>query len=745
MGTTATNLMTHIHEIAHTSMDMRDLYGFGVGSLDISGPTCGAANNFFMNTSAWQKMHWGWITPTVVRDDGYYIVDRGDTSGEAFILYDYARGVNDYFMVENRQITANTYDASASDSGLVIWRIDETQYNSGSESMRPIDIMRPDGTTDGGCTPGPGCYGGSNGDAWDPSDPASPQRTMARAWRDNAASNVAVRAIGPTGNAIRAYFDVRGPGVLVDATTATGTPVQFNVTPEEANPVSFTVMNTGEASDTFNFTVAGLPAGWSATTDTKTLGAGAGATANVQITVPANAATGVYNVIARGTSTTDGSITTDSAFTVQVVLHQTSIAYTGSTSVPWGQPAGFKAQLSDVTNPAEIVDGAAVTFTLSDGVNTLTSNATSDSTGLAVANPTLFPFPGSYTLTISSARHGKHDTASTSVAYTIEKRPTTIVYSGDLTAEYSDPATMRATLTDGLSSTPLSGKTVNFSLGTQTTSATTNASGLATATIVITQPAGNVSVGAAFASDNLYLGSADSDPFVIDKEDLTFVYTGTTLTSMAVTPTLAAQATQEADGSPGNLALAGATFHLAPTLSLTPYDFTTGVTAAGVANTPATGLPVDLWTITITVPASNQYWEGASVAAAELVVFDPDGNITGGPKGNDTAGRETSANLTGRYHGTATTPKGNIKFDSSAGKFSGSDFRWLIVVGNQAIYEIDGKIGNANLVLRMRLADNGEPAAGHDTYQATLKTSGGTTVYASGLVVVTHGNLQVRS
>lgn len=167
MGTTATNLMTHIHELGHVALDMRDLYGFGVGSLDISGPTCGAGNNQYMRSSAWQKMHWGWITPTVVVNDGYYTVDRADTTGEAFILYDYARGANDYFIVENRQGTANTYDQSASDSGLVIWRIDEAQYASGSDAVRPIDIMRPNGATTAGCTAG-GCYGGSNGDAWGP-------------------------------------------------------------------------------------------------------------------------------------------------------------------------------------------------------------------------------------------------------------------------------------------------------------------------------------------------------------------------------------------------------------------------------------------------------------------------------------------------------------------------------------------------------------------------------------------------
>ena len=36
-------------------LPMRDLYGFGVGSLDISGPTCGPGDGLLFRTSAWQK------------------------------------------------------------------------------------------------------------------------------------------------------------------------------------------------------------------------------------------------------------------------------------------------------------------------------------------------------------------------------------------------------------------------------------------------------------------------------------------------------------------------------------------------------------------------------------------------------------------------------------------------------------------------------------------------------------------
>ncbi len=743
MDGTDSNLMTIIHETGHVTFHMRDLYGFGVGAFDISGPTCGYSDSVFFRTSAWQKLHLGWIAPTVVVRDGYYSVDRTDSSGEAFILYDPDKGTNDYFIVENRQRTAGTYDQNAADNGLVIWRIDDAQYNSGDESIRPIDIMRPDGTTNGGCGSG-GCYSGSNGDAWDPSDSTTPQRTMTRKWRDEVTpANVAVRAIGPSGNAIRAYFDVRGPGVLVDPTTATGVPIQVDVTPDEANPVSFAVMNTGEATDSFNFTVGNLPVGWASTTDTQTLGAATGSVANMQVTVPADAPTGISTVKAIGTSATDGTITTQCSFTVNVVLHQTAIAYTGLTSVPFGQPAGFRAQVSDITDPSDMVVGATVTFQLSDGVNTQVATAVTDASGVAAASPALTVPPGNYTLSVSVPRTGKHAAAATSVAYTVERRPTALVYTGDTSADYSDPANLSAKLTDALSGAPISGMPIALALGSQTASATTDAAGVASQVIVINQPAGDVTASAAFAGDTIYLPSSDSKTFTIAKEKLTFVYTGDTLAALGSTPSLAAVATQEADGSPGDLSLATATFQLAPTLTSTPFAYTTGVDASGQATTAASGLPVDLWTITISVPDSNPYWQGTSVAPAELALYDPAASVTGGAHGRDSDAHDADVTLTGRYH--QNSPEGQVQLRSVAGRFKGSDFAWIIAVGDQAIFEVRGDLDGARATLRLRLRDAAEPGVGYDTFAARLTNSSGRRLYESGTVLLDGGNLQVRT
>ena len=449
-----TNILTLAHEVGHQALGTRDLYGFGIGSYDLFGPTCGPPDSTMFEFGAWQKLHLGWVTPTVVNHDGYYDVLRADTNPSSFVLYDPDHGTNDYFIVENREPTASTYDQSATDSGLVIMRADDSQYGSGVDTVRPIDIMRPDGTTNPGCTSG-SCYGGSNGDAWDPSDSATPQRTMSRTWRDGSASNVAVRAIGDSGNVVRAYFDVRGPGVLVD-TYALQHAAPTNVTIGEAGSISFPVMNTGEASDTFTFTATGLPAGWTASTDTQTLGAGVGSTATVTVTPPIGTTAGVYTLSATGTSTTDGTITTSSSFKVNVV-----------------------------------------------------------------------------------------------------RRPTTIVYSGDVTGDYHDSAAVSAKLIDTLSGLPLASQPVSFTLGTQSASQATDSSGVASTSIVVGQAPGSVTVGASFAGDSNYLPSSDlAHTFVITKEETTLTYTGPKVilagsSGATVSAKLVEDGANDDDGDPG--------------------------------------------------------------------------------------------------------------------------------------------------------------------------------------------------
>lgn len=467
------NVITLVHEMWHEALDGYDIYGYGVGSFDIGGPTCGGADDQMFAVNAWQKTHFGWITPTVVTQDGYYNVRRADTTGDAFILYDPSRGVDDYFIVENREPTTGTYDEDASDSGLVIWRVDESKWGNGT--LRAVEIMRPDGASNPPCNNNNVCYSGNTSDAWNPGDIATPQRTMNRKWRDGSDALVAVRAIGNAGSVMRAYFDVRGPGVLVDTFDLAQTlPL---LTLGEAGAVSFPVMNTGEATDTFDFTATNLPNGWTATTDTQTLGAGVGSTATVKITPPLSGPSNLYFLSATGVSQSDSSITSTSPFRVFA-----------------------------------------------------------------------------------------------------RRRDTVLQYTGALTADYHDPAALSATLTDQLSGNPLSGKTIEFELGTQKQTAVTDSSGVATASIFITQAPAAVSVSATFLGDVTYLPSDDKQTFTITREETTTTYIGPTVILQGASGvTLKAQLLEEGTTAP---VPSGQTI----TLSLGAQSCTGTADASGIAS-----------------------------------------------------------------------------------------------------------------------------------------------------------------
>lgn len=405
---TATNLITIIHEVGHALFDMPDLYFWNVGRFDLAGGTSNLQEDELFRTSAWQKMHLGWTTPTVVTQSGYYEVPRSP-AGRSFILYDPAKGTNDYFIVENRAATNRTYDQGLTDTGLVIWRLEDDAYTpdgAGEAELGPeggfITMMRPD-----------------VGEAWNPAAPGETRRTMDEEWRDGSPADVAVRAIPSAGETMRVYFDVRGPGILVDPHTARGRPLVLDVSPGEANTLPLPVRNTGEEADTFRFDYDGLPSGWSTEPDVRDLDAGEDAVAEAALAPAADAPTGVREVTVVGRSETDASVTEHATFQVNVVLDRTDIAYTGETLGPIGDPAGFRAHVTNADDGDAPVEGADVTFRLTGPEGVQHATATTGADGVAAADPLIDLPPGDYQLTVSSQRQGKHAPATTTATYRV--------------------------------------------------------------------------------------------------------------------------------------------------------------------------------------------------------------------------------------------------------------------------------------------------------------------------------------
>ncbi len=498
---TLTNTMTLVHELGHQALNVDDLYIIGMGPYAIGAGTCGTNQNAYFYPNAYERVHWGWDEPLVVTKDGFYSVFNSADNGPAiysYILYDPDKGPGDYFIVENRQQRNNTYDWSIADSGLIIWRVRDSAWPASQLTARVVNLMRPDGTIV------PNAYGGSNVDAWDPSDTNTPQRTMSRPWDDGTPSNVAVRAIRQdqdftSVNTITAYFDVRGPGVLVDPTTPQGALIRPSIAIGGTINVSFPVMNTGEATDTFDFTIL-VPTGWSATTQQMTLAAGQQATATIAVTASSAATEGFRTVAARGRSTTDSTISTTVDFFI------------------------------DVT-----------------------------------------------------------------------KRDVTLQYTGDTTVDYSDSATLSAVVRDAITNEPLAGKQVVFILFDESYSVTTGSDGVASTSVVVTEAPTIDTISVAVVEDATHRAKAIGAQLTVEPETVSIQIASPLVQSATGSPSLTLMATEEDDGSPGDLALAGAQIVLQPTLSATPQTLALNFDASGNGSVSLATVPADLWAMTISV------------------------------------------------------------------------------------------------------------------------------------------------
>jgi uncharacterized repeat protein (TIGR01451 family) len=207
--------------------------------------------------------------------------------------------------------------------------------------------------------------------------------------------------------------------------------------------------------------------------------------------------------------------------------------------------------MTDITvHPGEL---AAVSPSASDPdlpANTLSYTLVDGPAGAAV-NPT----SGAFAWTPGAADLGDHDvtlgvgdgvggSAQQSFTIHVVRDPTVLVLGGATTGQYSDRATITATLTSG--GTPVSGATVTIGFGASTTSATTDASGVASTVVTLTGPSGGVSTSASFAGTPALAPTSTSGSFSISREDSVIVYSGTTIGLVGANLQLAATFTDSA-------------------------------------------------------------------------------------------------------------------------------------------------------------------------------------------------------
>lgn len=192
-----------------------------------------------------------WLSPIVVKKDGYYKVRAVEKFADVYKLAHPSSHTGEYFLVENRQRTGYDNLLVDADGGLAIWHIDESRsdYRQRAEMEPACGVTNPirwhqylwaaDVTS------------GAHKDWWDSSPLCNSQ------WHGGKKSQIGVFEIPASSSAMRVYFDVPGPGVLVKSSP------KLEVYQEvKGSSFSVRLLNTGSSQDTFRVTFSGIDHQW---------------------------------------------------------------------------------------------------------------------------------------------------------------------------------------------------------------------------------------------------------------------------------------------------------------------------------------------------------------------------------------------------------------------------------------------------------------------------------------------------
>ncbi len=238
----------------------------------------------------------------------------------------------------------------------------------------------------------------------------------------------------------------------------------------------------------------------------------------------------------------------------------------------------------------------------------------------------------------------------------VVREPTSLTIGGAGAGQYSDSATISATLTTNGS--PVSGASVTLSLGSTSQSATTNASGVAEATFSIPGQVGAISRGATFAGTGTYAPASASGTFEVAREDAWLEYAGDTTAAAGSNVALRATAYDSAaasytgpqpepGGTIGDITRMRVAFDVysaatclsgSPVATLAATVVDTGVAGDGVGTATATWNNVGEGSYCVvprligaTTSSPNGYYAAPPALPGGLGVFRPaSGHATGG-------------------------------------------------------------------------------------------------------------------
>lgn len=231
-------------------------------------------------------------------------------------------------------------------------------------------------------------------------------------------------------------------------------------------------------------------------------------------TLHAYAAPGTYTAIL---TVCDRWLACDSSSrTVNVTKRTVTVGYLGDTADTYDTPGALSASLVDQFGAN--VNGETITFTVDGGA---AGSGVTNSSGIASTSYTSLLDAGSYATVASFAGDSLYDGNSGAGSIAIATKATAVTYTGALSGGPNKTVTLSAVLKDA-SGKALAGRTVVFQLGSQTTSAVTNASGVASTTLKLAQKNAKYPLTATWtpsgADANHYTGSVASATFSLQSK-----------------------------------------------------------------------------------------------------------------------------------------------------------------------------------------------------------------------------------
>src|SRR5262249_40193309 len=173
----------------------------------------------------------------------------------------------------------------------------------------------------------------------------------------------------------------------------------------------------------------------------------------------------------------DGGSSSDTR-TVHVTKRDTATGYLGATSAIFDTPSSLQASLVDEYGAS--LNGKPIAFTVNGSA---AGSASTNSSGIAVTAYTPLLDAGSYATSASFAGDALYNGSSDPGSITIARKGSSVTYTGALTGGPNKTISLSATLVDATGKALGPGEQIDFQLGSQSASALTNASGVASTTL----------------------------------------------------------------------------------------------------------------------------------------------------------------------------------------------------------------------------------------------------------------------